>query len=98
MRLTEVFELLEQRDPQTLYVIGDSHGVAITGGNIQNLARKDVGVDQIAAQAQGVPDNSIVIYSGGAKNHTENGIVVASKINKQIKRKQSQGLPLLQKQ
>lgn len=91
MKLTEVFELLEQRDPQTLYVIGDSHGVAITGGNIQNLARKDVGVDQIAAQAQGVPDNSVVIYSGGANNHTENGIVVASKINKQIKRLKQRG-------
>lgn len=91
MKLTEVFEILEQRDPNTLFVVGDSHGAAIQGGNIRNLAKNGVKVEAIGAQTQSVPDNSVVVYSGGANNHADNGNAVVAEINKQISSMRDRG-------
>ena len=92
MRLTQVFTLLEQRDPTIIYTVGDTHADRIssyTGG--QNLAQVNATVGAIASQAQSVPDNSIVLYSGGYRDVKENGVVTASIIKKQIKSMQARG-------
>jgi len=67
MRLSSVFELLEQADPKKIYVIGDSHAVAI-GANISGavvLAKNGARTPSVRSQAQGVPEGSQVVVSTG---------------------------------
>ena len=67
MRLTKLFTLIEQADPNKIYVIGDSHAVAI-GQNIRGaevLAKNGAKLDAIQVQAQAVPDGSKVLVTGG---------------------------------
>ena len=92
MRLTEVFELLEQRDPNTIFIVGDSHASAMgRAGAVRNLAKDGATVQQIASQTQSVPDNSIVLYSGGANNINDNGVEVVAAINRQIRGMRDRG-------
>ena len=70
MRLTDVFTLIEQADPDKIYVIGDQHGAAMASAiqNAQSLAKPGATIQQIAAQAQSVPDGSKVVVTGGAND------------------------------
>jgi hypothetical protein len=92
MRLTDVFTLVEQADPDKIYVVGDSHAVAM-GGSIpgaQVLAKNSAKLQDIAAQAQSVPDGSRVLLTGGANDiaslHTAAGASV-TKIIRGLKRR-----------
>jgi len=92
MRLTDVFTLIEQADPDKIYVIGDSHAAAIAGGmpGTQNLARNGANLQQIATQAQSVPDGVRVLMTGGANDidslHTAAGASV-TKIIRGLKKR-----------
>ena len=67
MRLKNLATLIEQADPNTVYVIGDSHAVAVGAGikGATVLAKNGAKLQAIAAQAQSVPDGSSVLMSGG---------------------------------
>lgn len=92
MRLTDVFTLIEQADPDKIYVIGDSHAAAMAGGipGTQNLARNGADLQQIATQAQSVPDGVRVLMTGGANDinslHTAAGASV-TKIIRGLKKR-----------
>ena len=70
MRLTDVFTLIEQADPDKIYVVGDSHAVAMSGSipGAEVLAKNGANLQQIAAQAQSVPDGVRVLLTGGAND------------------------------
>jgi len=82
MRLTDVFTLIEQADPDAIYAVGDSHAAAMAKGiaGAVTLARNGANLQQIAAQAQSVPDGSRVLLTGGANDiaglHTAAGASV----------------------
>lgn len=87
MRLKQLASILEQADPDKIYVIGDSHAVAIgssiSGANV--LAKNGAKLSEIAAQAQAVPDGSRVVMTGGNNdiglNHNAAGAEVTKIIN-----------------
>jgi hypothetical protein len=87
MRLSKVFTLLEQADPNKIYVVGDSHAVAMSK-NISgavNLARNGAPIQQIAAQAQSVPDGSRVLLTGGANDIAGNHNAAGAGVTKIIR-------------
>ena len=92
MRLTDVFTLIEQADPDRIYVVGDSHAVAMSKSipNAQNLASNGANLQAIAAQAQSVPDGSRVLLTGGNNDisslHTAAGASV-TKIIRGLKKR-----------
>lgn len=92
MRLTDVLTLIEQADPDRIYVVGDSHGVALSKSipNAQNLATTGANLQAIAAQAQSVPDGSRVLLTGGNNDisslHTAAGASV-TKIIRGLKKR-----------
>lgn len=68
MRISKLATLIEQADPDKIHVIGDSHAVSIAA-NIPNtvlLAKRGATLQDIAAQAQSVPDGVPVLVTGGA--------------------------------
>jgi hypothetical protein len=92
MRLSQLAVIIEQADPDKIYVVGDSHAVAM-GGNIpgaQVLAKNSATLQQIAAQAQSVPDGVRVLLTGGANDiaslHTAAGASV-TKIIRGLKKR-----------
>lgn len=93
MRLSKVFTLIEQADPNKIYVIGDSHAVAV-GKNIAGaeiLASNGAPLSQIAAQAQSVPDGSRVIVSGGANDYRMNHNAAGAAVRKLLRGLKSRG-------
>lgn len=88
MRISKLASLLEQQDPNTVYVIGDQHGRWV-GSRIQPrelLARDGAKLEQIATQAQSVPDNSVVVMTGGANGASDTAhAVLFGTANKIIK-------------
>ena len=93
MRLSQVFTLIEQADPDKIYVIGDSHAVAV-GKNIPGaevLASNGAPLSQIAAQAQSVPDGSRVIVSGGANDYRMNHNAAGAAVSKIVRGLKSRG-------
>jgi hypothetical protein len=93
MRLTDVFTLIEQADPDRIYVVGDSHAVSIAQSiaGAKTLAKNGATLQQIAAQAQSVPDGSRVVLTGGNNDvgslHTGAGATV-TKIIRALKARQ----------
>ena len=68
MRISKLATLIEQADPNRTHVIGDEHAVSIAA-NIPNavvLAKRGAGLQDIAAQAQSVPDGMPVLVTGGS--------------------------------
>ena len=84
MRLTKLFTLIEQADPQKFYVIGDQHA-ASAGRNMQGaeiLARQGATIGQIATQAQSVPDGSRVLVSAGAADTKQLSTMVGVQVSR----------------
>ena len=92
MRLTDVFTLIEQADPDKIYVVGDSHAVAMSSSipGAEVLAKDGANLQQIAAQAQSVPDGVRVLLTGGNNDisslHTAAGASV-TKIIRALKKR-----------
>jgi len=93
MRLKNLAIILEQADPNTVYVIGDSHAVSagkyITGAQI--LAQNSAKLQNIAAQAQSVPDNSRVLLSGGNNDYAGLHTAAGASVSKIIRALRSRG-------
>lgn len=93
MRLSKVFTLIEQADPNKTYVIGDSHAVAM-GRNIKGaeiLAKNGAGLAAIASQAQGVPDGVRVLMTGGANDIRANHNAAGAGVTKIIRSLKNRG-------
>ena len=93
MRLSQVFTLIEQADPNKIYVIGDSHAIGV-GRNIKGaeiLAKPGAGLQAIAAQAQGVPDGVRVLMTGGANNTRANHNAAGAGVAKIVRALKNRG-------
>ena len=93
MRLSKLFTLIEQADPNKIYVIGDSHAVAIgkSIGGTEVLASNGATLSQIGAQAQSVPDGSRVIVTGGANDTRTNHNAAGAAVKKILRGLKSRG-------
>ena len=93
MRLKNLATLIETADPNTVYVIGDSHAVAVGAGikGATVLAENGAKLQAIAAQAQSVPDNSSVLMSGGANDVSSLHTAAAASVTKIIRGLKARG-------
>ena len=93
MRLKNLATLIETADPNTVYVIGDSHAVAVGAGikGATVLAENGARLQAIAAQAQSVPDNSSVLMSGGANDVSSLHTAAAASVTKIIRGLKARG-------
>ena len=93
MRLKNLATLIETADPNTVYVIGDSHAVAVGAGikGATVLAENGARLQAIAAQAQSVPDNSSVLMSGGANDVISLHTAAAASVTKIIRGLKARG-------
>ena len=93
MRLKNLATLIETADPNTVYVIGDSHAVAVGAGikGATVLAKNGAKLQAIAAQAQSVPDNSSVLMSGGANDVLSLHTAAAASVTKIIRGLKARG-------
>ena len=93
MRLKNLATLIETADPNTVYVIGDSHAVAVGAGikGATVLAENGAKLQAIAAQAQSVPDNSSVLMSGGANDVLSLHTAAAASVTKIIRGLKARG-------
>lgn len=93
MRLSKLFTIIEQADPNKVYVIGDSHaraiGTGISGAEV--LARDGATLDQILAQAQSVPDGSRVLFTGGANDWSSQELAAAEGVKRIVRELKRRG-------
>ena len=94
MKISTLFTLLEQADPDKIYVIGDSHAVSIAANipNAQLLAQNGASLDDIATQAQSVPDGVRVLVTGGANNHAGHAQAAGATLTRLLRTMKNRGV------
>ena len=94
MNIQQLSKLIENADPDKIYVVGDSHALAV-GGNLAGaevLAENGANLDAISAQAQSVPDGVRVLMSGGANDWNTNSTVAAAKVSRALRDMKNRGI------
>lgn len=94
MRISQLATLIEQADPDKIYVIGDSHATAIAAniGNAEVLAQNGATLDQIATQAQSVPDGVRVLVTGGANDWSNHAQGAGATLNRILRTMKNRGV------
>ncbi len=94
MNIQQLTKLIENADPEKIYVIGDSHAVAIAGSlaGSESLAQNGANLDSISAQAQSVPDGVRVLMSGGANDWNTNSTVAGAKVSRALRDMKNRGI------
>ena len=94
MKISKLFTLIEQADPDKIYVIGDSHAVAIAANipNAEVLAQNGASLDAIATQSQSVPDGVRVLVTGGANDHAGHAQAAGATLTRLLRTMKNRGV------